>query len=44
MNHTQLIDLTGKILYGSSYNTERQKFHIKTKLLKMKIIKILNEE
>lgn len=41
MNQPQFTDLIGKMLYGSSYDTERQKVHIKTKLLKMKIIKIL---
>lgn len=44
MNQPQFTDLIGKMIYGSSYDTERQKVHIKTKLLKMKIIKIFKAQ
>lgn len=44
MNQPQFTDLIGKMLYSSSYDTTRQKFHIKTELLKMTIIKILRAE
>lgn len=40
MNQQLLTDLIGKMLSESSHETERHKFHVKTKLLKMKVIKI----
>lgn len=43
MNQPQFTDVVVRMIC-SSYDTERQKFHIKTKLLKVKIIKILKAQ
>lgn len=44
MNQPQFTDVVVRKICCSSYDTERQKFHTKTKLLKVKIIRILKVE